>query len=61
MSEWMCRCGHNRSFHRSEWRKFAGGWDTSCMSSKYGMSGRDRCRCGEFVAEGDDSKKEEQE
>lgn len=54
---WLCgKCGHNRSFHRSEWNKFRGVRDTSCTSSSYGMSGRDRCRCSEFV----DTEKKEQ-
>jgi hypothetical protein len=54
MTGWMCPCGHNRSFHRLEWNKFRGEWDTSCRSEKLGMTGSDRCRCEKF----DDTDKE---
>jgi hypothetical protein len=45
---WTCRCGHNRSFHRSEWNKFRGERDTSCRWTNLGITGRDGCRCEKF-------------
>ena len=48
MTAGMCQCGHNRSFHRSEWNKFRGERDTSCRSTSLGFTGRDGCRCQKF-------------
>lgn len=44
-------CGHHKSAHRYEWNKFRGGWNTSCTSQHWGVSGHDRCPCGEFLTE----------
>ena len=44
----ICKCGHNRSFHNFCWNKFRGEWNTSCQSSEWGRSGRDRCPCNTF-------------
>lgn len=56
MSGWICQgCGHNRSFHRSEWNRFRGERDTSCRTTQWGMTGRDECRCNAFVDSKEDT------
>ncbi|QGH77877.1 hypothetical protein SEA_KENUHA5_58 [Mycobacterium phage Kenuha5] len=45
----MCRCGHNRSWHRYAWDKFRQVWDTSCEATNYhGPAGHERCRCSKY-------------
>ena len=52
MSHWLCEtpgCDHNRSQHRQEWNKFRGVWVTSCRAERFGLSGKETCRCGAFT------------
>ena len=46
---WICKCGHNRSFHRREWNPFRGEWNTSCRQENLGISYRAECRCDKFA------------
>lgn len=51
---WICQregCGHNKSAHAYELNVFQGKWVTYCKDEHGGMSGRERCKCGEFVTE----------
>lgn len=47
---WICKCGHNKSYHRYEWDRFRGERDTSCRSEEW-WRGRPACRCGVFTDE----------